>query len=124
LPSFVPVPRLAEHFVGLFNLRGQIHAITDLRPLLGLPRQKVAPRTQVIVVEAAGLMTALATDGVKGIAAIPLEAIEPLQGELPGLGCEVLSGRAPYQNGTILLLDLERLLDRPELVVDILADAL
>ena len=42
LPRFVPVPRLPEHFVGLFNLRGQIHAITDLRPLFGLPRQAVA----------------------------------------------------------------------------------
>jgi purine-binding chemotaxis protein CheW len=124
LPRFVPVPRLAEHFVGLFNLRGQIHAITDLRPLLGLPRQAVAPRTQVIVVEAVGLSTALCTDGVKGIAAIPLESIEPLPTDLPGIGGEVLSGRAPYGAGTLLLLDLERLLDRPELTVEILSEAL
>ena len=124
LPRFVPVPRLPEHFVGLFNLGGQIHAITDLRPLLGLPRQTVALRTQVIVVEAVGLSTALCTDGVKGIAAISLETIEPLQGELPGLGREVLSGRVPYGDGTMLLLDLERLLDRPELVVEILSEAL
>lgn len=119
LPRFVPVPRLPEHFVGLFNLRGQVHAITDLRPLLGLPRQTVAPRTQVIVVEAVGLTTALYTDGVKGIVAIPIDTIEPLQGDLPGLGREVLSGRVPYGNGTMLLLDLERLFDRPELIVEI-----
>ena len=124
LPRFVVVPRLPEHFVGLFNLRGQIHAITDLRPLLGLPRQAVAPRTQVIVVEAVGLSTALCTDGVKGIAAIPLETIEPLQEDLTGLGREVLSGRAPYGSGTMLLIDLERLFDRPELVIDINSAAL
>jgi purine-binding chemotaxis protein CheW len=118
------VPRLPEHFVGLFNLRGQIHAITDLRPLFALPRQAVAPRTQVIVVEAAGLSTALCTDGVKGIAAIPLDSIEPLQTDLAGLGNEVLSGRAPYGTGTLLLLDLEKLLDRPELVVEIFSEAL
>lgn len=124
LPRFVTVPRLPEHFVGLFNLRGQIHAITDLRPLLGLPRQTVAPRTQVIVVEAVGLSTALCTDGVKGIVAIPLETIEPVQGDLPGLGREVLSGRVPYGVGTMLLLDLERLFDRPELVVEVITDSL
>lgn len=124
LPRFVTVPRLPEHFVGLFNLRGQIHAITDLRPLLGLPRQTVASRTQVIVVEAVGLSTALCTDGVKGISAIPIESIEPLTGDLPGLGREVLSGRAPYGTGTMLLLDLERLLDRPELVVEVFSESL
>lgn len=124
LPRFVPVPRLPAHFLGLFNLRGQIHAITDLRPLLGLPRQVVAPRTQVIVVEAVGLSTALCTDGVKGIAAIRLDSIEPLQTDLPGIGSEVLIGRAPYESGTLLLIDLERLLDRPELVVEIAVEAL
>jgi purine-binding chemotaxis protein CheW len=124
LPRFVPVPRLPGHFVGLFNLRGQIHAITDLRPLLGLAKQAVAPRTQVIVVEAVGLSTSLCTDGVKGIAAIPLDSIEPLQTDLPGLGSAVLSGRAPFGTGTVLLLDLERLLDRPELVVEIFSESL
>ncbi|MBE0504107.1 MAG: chemotaxis protein CheW [Desulfuromonadales bacterium] len=124
LPRFVPVPRLPEHFVGLFNLRGQIHAITDLRPLLDLPRQIVALRTQVIVVEAAGLSTALCTDGVKGIAAIPLDSIEPLQTDLSGFAREVLSGRAPYGAGTLLLLDLEKLLDRPELTVEIFSESL
>jgi purine-binding chemotaxis protein CheW len=124
LPRFVPVPRLPEHFVGLFNLRGQIHAITDLRPLLDLPRQTVALRTQVIVVEAAGLSTALCTDGVKGIAAIPLDSIEPLQNDLTGFAHEVLSGRAPYGSGTLLLLDLEKLLDRPELTVEIFSESL
>jgi purine-binding chemotaxis protein CheW len=124
LPRFVPVPRLPEHFLGLFNLRGEIHAITDLRPLLGLPRPVVAPRSQVIVVEALGLTTALCTDGVKGIVAIPLDSIEPLQTDLPGLGSALLSGRAPYGSGALLLLDLEQLLDRPELIVDIMTEAL
>lgn len=123
LPRFITVPRLPEHFAGLFNLRGQIYAITDLRPLLGLPGQKMAPRTQVIIVEAAGLSTALGTDGVKGITAIPLESIEPLQTDFTGPGSEVLTGRAPYGSGTLLLLDIELLLDRPELLVDISSDS-
>lgn len=123
LPRFVTVPRLPEHFAGLFNLRGEIYAITDLRPLFGLSRQALTPRTKLIVVEAAGLSTALCTDGVKGIAAIPVESIEPLQAELSGLGSEILSGRAPYGTGTLLLLDLERLLDRPELTVEIFSEA-
>lgn len=123
LPRFVPVPRLPEHFVGLFNLRGQIHAITDLRPLLGLPQQTVVPRTQVIVVEAVGLSTALCTDGVKGITAIPLDSIEPLQADLDGLASDVLCGRAPYGAEMLLLLDLERLLDRPELTVEIFSES-
>lgn len=124
LPRFIPVPRLPEHFVGLFNLRGQIHAITDLRPLLGLPRQTIAPRTQMIVVEAAGLSTALCTDGVKGMVAIPLETIEPLPEDLPGLGREVLSGRAPYGTGTMLLIDMDRLFNRPELIIEVISDSL
>lgn len=124
LPRFVPVPRLPAHFVGLFNLRGQIHAITDLRPLLGLPKQVIPPRSQVIVVEAVGLSTALCTDGVKGISAIPLETIESMQSDAPGMGRDIMSGRAPYGAGTIQLIDLEKLFDRPEMVVEVFSSTL
>lgn len=123
LPRSVPVPRLPEHFVGIFNLRGQIHALTDLRPLLGLPRQDFSSRPQVIVVEAAGLTTALCTDKVKGITAIAPEAIEAVEGELPGLGREVVSGRVAQGETSLLILDVERLLDRPELVVEVSTEA-
>jgi hypothetical protein len=47
-----------------------------------------------------------------------------LQTDLPGIGSEVLSGRAPFGTGTVLLLDLERLLDRPELIVEVISDSL
>ena len=39
LPKLVRLPRVQDIIVGVFNLRGEILAAVDIRPLLGLPRE-------------------------------------------------------------------------------------
>jgi len=118
LPRLVRIPRVAGHIRGVINLRGQIVAVTDLRPLLGLSGEAVPERGQLIVVEAAGLTTALLTEGVEGIRPIPLSAIEPVTEGLSGFPREAAEGQVVGEDGLLLLLDLEHILSRPEFVVD------
>lgn len=118
LPRLVRVPRLPRHIAGIFNLRGQIVAVTDLRELLNLPAGEPAPRSQLLVVEAAGLTTALLTDSVEGLHAIPATAIEPVTEGLSGFPREIASGHVVGSDGLLLLLNLEELLARPEFVID------
>lgn len=114
----VRIPRLPDEIVGIFNLRGQIVAVTDLRPLLRLPGRELPSRCQVIVVEAAGLTTALLTEGVEGIREIAEETIEPVADGLAGFPRDLTDGHVATEQGLLVLLNLEEILGRPEFTLD------
>jgi purine-binding chemotaxis protein CheW len=118
IPRLVRVPRVGEHILGVINLRGQIVAVTDLRSLLGLSGREVPAKGQLVVVEAAGLLTALLAEKVEGIQAIPLEAIEPLTEGLAGFPRDAAEGQVADKGGLLVLLDPTRILSRPEFVVN------
>lgn len=117
LPKMVRVPRVAEHIRGVINLRGQIVAVTDLRPLLGLSNNTTAAG-QLIVVEAAGLQTALLTDRIEGIRTLELRAVEPVTEGLTGFPRDAAEGQVACADGLLVLLDLENILARPEFTID------
>lgn len=118
VPRLVRIPRLPEEIAGIFNLRGQIVAVTDLRPLLGLAGRELPSNVQVIVVEVAGLLTALFTEKVEGMRAIPEAEIEPIAHGMTGFPREIAEGTYPDERGLLTLLDLERILSRPEFTID------
>jgi len=118
LPRLVKVPRLPAHICGIVNLRGQIQAATDLRPLLGLPTTELPARSQLIVVEAATITTALVTEGVEGIRSIPVAEIEPITEGLAGFPRDAAEGHIVTDQGLLVLLSLEHILGRAEFTIN------
>lgn len=108
-PPLVRVPQVPAHICGVINLRGQIVAVTDLREILGLARREQQEQGRLVVVEAAGLVTALVTEEVEGIQAIAEADIEPLTEGLD-FPREAAAGQLQDQAGLIVLLDLPRML--------------
>lgn len=118
LPHLVRVPRLPEHLRGIFNLRGEIVAVTDLSPLLGQVRQELRADCRLVVVEEGQFKTALLVEAVEGLVSIEEEQIEPLA-EGAGKGArDLISGKVVQGENVLVLLGLEKLLDRPEMIVD------
>ena len=114
IPRLVPVPMAEEYISGIINLRGDIVAVTDLRPILGLPGRELPERGRLVVVEAAGLLTALLVARVEGINSIAVESIEGWTEGIEGLPREVVEGQVATEEGLLVLLDMEKLLGRPE----------
>ena len=118
LPRLVRVPRLPEHLRGIFNLRGEIVAVTDLCPLLGQKAQDDQEGYRLVVVEAGTIRTALLVAAVEGLTGIDDEQVEALA-EGSGEGArDLISGKVVQGDDVLVLLDLTRLLERPELIVD------
>jgi purine-binding chemotaxis protein CheW len=117
-PRLIRVPRVAEHIRGVINLRGEIVAVTDLRPLLGLPGGDLPAGGRLVVVEAAGLVTALLTERVEGIHSIAADTIEPCPERLAGFPREAVAGQTAGEEGLLILLDMEHILARPEFAID------
>lgn len=118
IPRLVKVPRLGAQILGIINLRGQIVAVTDLRPLLGLSGGEIATSGQLVVAEAAGISTALMVDRVEGISSFPLVDIEPLTEGLSGFPRDTVSGQIHQGQTLILVLNMENILSRGEFLID------
>jgi purine-binding chemotaxis protein CheW len=118
IPKLVKVPRLDACILGIINLRGQIVAVTDLRPLLGLPGGEIPANGQLVVTEAGGISTALLVDRVEGISCFPVASIEPLTEGLGGFPRETVSGQIHQDQALILLLNMENILGREEFLID------
>jgi purine-binding chemotaxis protein CheW len=118
LPRLVRVPRLPDHLRGIFNLRGEIVVVTDLCPLLGQKPQEVHEHSRLVIVEHQTIKTALLVEVVEGLSSIRLEQIESLA-EGAGSGIrDLVSGKVVQGEEVLILLDMGRLLQRPEMVVD------
>lgn len=118
LPRIVRVPRLPEHLPGIVNLRGEIVAVTDLRPLLGRPVAAPTASSRLVVIAADGVRTALLVERVEGLRAVADGAVEGLTEGAVRTAVELFAGKVEEDDGALLLIDPRRLLARPELIVD------
>ncbi len=118
MPQVVRVPMVQEAIRGIINLRGEIVAVTDLAPFLGLPAQQLSPAERLVVVRAAGITTALLASRVDGIRKLDAAAVEPLSRGVAGLPREAVEGQVSFAGELLVLLDLQQILSRPEFVVD------
>lgn len=118
LPPLVRVPRVPVHIRGIFNLRGEIVAVTDLAPLLGNPPQQTTGTSRLVVVAQGLHRTALLVDAVEGLTQVDVGQIEPLaEGAAAGLR-DLFRGKRVIEQQTLLILDIASVLSRPELLID------
>lgn len=118
LPRIVKVPRLPAHLSGIINLRGEIVAVTDLRPLLQLPVSEPASSFRLVVIADGILRTALLVERVEGLRAVADHAVAGLAEGHTHQYADLFRGKVDEPEGAVMLLDVRRLLARPELTID------
>jgi purine-binding chemotaxis protein CheW len=118
VPKLVPLPRVQESIAGVFNLRGEIIAAMDIRPLLGLPRPELTTGARIIVVKAEKFQTGLITEGVRGAAALPYSSFAPAVKSLEAGAREFIRGQVNLDGNIVVLLDVPALLASPGIIVN------
>lgn len=115
LPAITRVPQLPAHVRGVFNLRGRVIPVIDLRQRFVLPVANDQGRTCVVVVQVESANRGLLHMGLVVDAVEDVRQIAP--GDIaatPDFGCAVntafLLGMAKTEGGVIALLDLDRVL--------------
>jgi purine-binding chemotaxis protein CheW len=118
VPEIVRVPRLPKHLRGIFNLRGEIVAVTDFCPLIGQNLQNIHESCRLVIVEANAMKTALLVEIVERLIKVEDDEVESLaEGAAEGAR-DLISGKVVRGEYVLVLLDVEKILTRPELVVD------
>lgn len=73
--DFAVVPGAPEVLVGVTSLRGEILPVFDLRPLLGLARNRLNDLSRAIVLESDGERIAVLADEVRETVEVPLAGL-------------------------------------------------
>jgi purine-binding chemotaxis protein CheW len=123
-PGVTPLPHVPDWLLGVSNVRGDIVSIVDLRLFLGLPgngaRDPVAGhyrRPRVLVVHSArdDLTTGLLVDGARSICRLTDDRITDVTAPVEQPVAPYLLGQADHAARPLRVLDLERLLQSPEM---------
>lgn len=118
LPRIVRIPRLPAHLPGIINLRGEIVAVTDLRPLLRYPVEAASAGYRLVVLADGALRTALLVERVEGMRTLSTREIEPLTDGVHSETRDLFSGKLETSQGVMLLLNIRRLLARSDMFID------
>jgi len=110
------VPRLPAFVQGVINLRGKVIPVLNLRQRFGLAAQEATPRTCIVVLqieqEHGRLLCGAVVDAVTEVVDIATDRIE----KPPEFGASVdtafIAGIGQLGQRVIILLDVERILDR------------
>lgn len=118
VPKLVRVPGVQELIVGIFNLRGEIIATIDIRRLLGISLPPLTATARVIVIKGEGFTTGILTEAVLGVHPFSLGLFEPVVKSVEPAAREFLRGQINRDGEISILLDIQRLLASPQLVVN------
>ncbi|MFH0758230.1 MAG: chemotaxis protein CheW [Bacteroidota bacterium] len=115
MQDLTPLPCTPDYVLGLFNARGKIVTVIDIKKIFGVPGRGPGEMNKLIIVSAAGLEVGILADTIRGIQTIPFS---DLQRDIPALGDQ----RERYLKGITrqqtVLLDIHRLLFDEQIIVD------
>ncbi|MBI4665177.1 MAG: chemotaxis protein CheW [Nitrospinae bacterium] len=118
LKSLMPVPCCPPHVIGNMNQRGDILTIIDIRGFLGLQAPPAGLDTKVMVVKAGELNVGVIVDEARDVVYLrPSETLPAPMGREAGQE-EYLTGVFQIKEGMVLIIDLEKMLEKGDLVVN------
>jgi len=115
LRDLTPLPGTPAFVRGIVNLRGRIVPVFDLKKFFSLPEQGLTDLHRIIVVRGRDLELGLLADVVVSVRLIAADKLTPALPTLSAIGAEYLKG---VSDERLVVLDLERILADPRLVVD------
>lgn len=114
LRELTPLPCTPEFVLGIVNVRGRILPVLDLKKFFQLPDQGLTDLHRIIHLRGNGLELGLVADVMVGVRRIAQDRLQPSLPTLTGIRAEYLKG---VTDERLVVIDLERLLSDPKIIV-------
>ncbi len=101
-------PKAPDYMEGIFNLRGEVIPVINIRQRYGLPSKPYDLDTQLLIAKTNGKILAITVDVVSEVLTLSTDTIEPPEQIGPAL--EYLKAVAKVGDRLILILDLDTLM--------------
>ncbi|MFB1049552.1 chemotaxis protein CheW [Paraliobacillus sp. JSM ZJ581] len=105
------VPGVPKYVKGVFNLRGVVTPIIDLRERFELSNYKNTKSTRIIILQIKDVEVGLIVDAAYDVVDIPKNAIEPSPEVIGSVQVDYIHGVAKLNDRLLILLDMDRVLN-------------
>jgi len=113
-----PVSTAPAFVLGVINLRGVIMTVLDLRACFGLAPVPVGAEARIIIAEGGGMAVGILVAQVEEIVDLPAAQVKPPLAPAKGLVEDYVVGIAAHGGQMVVLIDLEKVLRNPRIIVD------
>jgi len=113
-----PVGAAPAFVHGVINLRGVIMTVLDLRVFFGLEPGPVGAEARIIVAEGGGMVVGILVEQVEEIVDLPAALVKPPLAPAKGMVDDYVVGIAAHRGRMVVLIDLEKVLSNPRIIVD------
>ena len=114
VPEITSVPNAQDTIEGVINLRGKIIPVIDLRKRFGQAEIQPDKKNRILVVELEGKLVGLIVNSASEVLKIPPSEIESPGSVFADGESSYVTGVGKLKGRLIILLDISKLLHRPE----------
>ena len=114
VPEITTVPNAQETIEGVINLRGKIIPVVDLRKRFGQVQIVADKKNRILVVELDNKLVGLIVNSASEVLKIPPSEIESPGAVFADGESSYVTGVGKLKGRLIILLDISKLLHRPE----------
>jgi purine-binding chemotaxis protein CheW len=114
VPEITTVPNAQETIEGVINLRGKIIPVVDLRKRFGQVEITTDKKSRILVVELENKLVGLIVNSASEVLKIPPSEIESPGSVFADGESSYVTGVGKLKGRLIILLDINKLLHRPE----------
>jgi len=122
LPKMARLPHTPDYVEGVFNLRGAVLPIFDIRARFGMQREERTDRSRVLVIDVDGKQTGLLVDGVRQVTRVGRNEFEPPPATIRSATADYIDGVVKLNNGKRIIIALDaRRVCAPNGIADVAA---
>ena len=107
-----PLPKAPKIVLGVVDVRGRIFPVLNIRKRFGIPDKKIDLTDQLIIARARRRTVVLLVDSVSGVIERSEQKVTKAEKIVPGM--EYIEGVTRFEDGMLLIHDLDKFLSLDE----------
>lgn len=115
IPQMTNLPNSPSYYNGIMNLRGQIISVIDLRKKLGIKPLDEKREEAVIIIEIDNIGIGIIVDSINKVLTIAANSVIEVPEVQSQINAKYIEGIHQSDDGLTVLLDLENVLNLPEI---------
>jgi purine-binding chemotaxis protein CheW len=113
MKEITSIPNSPPFLAGAINLRGKVIPVLNLGIKFGVEQTNVEI-AKIVIMDIRGVIMGLIVDSVSDVLRIPQDVVEPPPPVHSQISNEFIAGIAKLDEGLVILLDMDKLLDDEE----------